>query len=217
MKEIKKIDLTGQRFGRLLVKGRGFRRRAYGWLCQCDCGTECTVVQAEMLRKKAFSCGCLRREIAEARKKHGYTGTKEYRAWQSMKNRCYGGYTDSYIKHYQERGITVCDEWMHNFSDFLSHVGPAPTKTHTIDRIDNDGNYEPGNVRWATPKEQCANKRMPRMPNSPVVLFDGKEMILPDAYRASGSKLKYSIVLGRIQTGWVIERALFEPKQKRYQ
>lgn len=92
---------------------------------------------------------------------HGLKHTPEYEAWCHMKRRCYNKNTPQY-RDYGGRGITVCDKWLHSFTAFLSDVGKKPTPSHSINRIDNDGNYEPGNVNWATPSEQASNKRKPR-------------------------------------------------------
>lgn len=97
-------------------------------------------------------------QIRSKRSHHGMRGTKEYRAWNCMKHRCYNKNDESY-KHYGGRGIIVCDRWMESFQNFFDDVGLAPSFEYTIDRINSNGNYEPGNVRWATKKEQGANTR----------------------------------------------------------
>jgi hypothetical protein len=159
------IDLVGKRFGRLVVTARslpnlnGHAR----WICRCDCGESSDVLGYHLRNGRTQSCGCLRDEAVIARcTKHqhavGYQWTAEYRAWQNMKNRCKGTQTNS-RKWYADRGITVCAEWTHSFEAFLAHLGPRPSPEHSIDRIDVNGNYEPGNVRWATPTEQARNKR----------------------------------------------------------
>lgn len=154
--------LVGCRFGRLVVVGVAPQRhRQDRWLCRCDCGGE-KIVSTSHLGATTLSCGCLRKEIA-ARKatKHGAATGKfapEYRPWLNMKTRCrYENRRD--YKNYGARGITVYEPWQRDFAAFRAYIGPRPTRQHSIERIDNDGNYEPGNVRWATTSEQNKNKR----------------------------------------------------------
>jgi hypothetical protein len=159
------IDLTGKRFGRLLVvaraeNGRGGRRR---WVCVCDCGNTTTVFGHCLRRRDATrSCGCLAREQTRVRSlKHGCFGSPEYISWVAMKARCTNPNNKAF-PDYGGRGIAVCGKWRASFIDFLAYVGPRPKGT-TLDRWpDKNGNYEPGNVRWATPKQQRGNQRPPK-------------------------------------------------------
>lgn len=162
-----KIPLVGKRFGRLVVikEYPRTRPRRFPCLCRCDCGVVCRVMGAELRIGDTKSCGCLRREVTGRRfTTHGEAGkipsnrTPEYRAWQEMKRRCYLT-TNKRYGDWGGRGIRVCDEWLNNFPAFLAHVGRRPSKTHSLDRIENDGHYEPGNVRWATLEEQRRNRR----------------------------------------------------------
>jgi len=136
---------------------RGERRKVT-WRCKCECGRE-TIVLAEKLRSgHTRSCGCLHGEkIAAGNPKHNGRHTPEYVIWQSMVKRCQNPKHISF-KYYGERGISVSPAWS-DFAQFYGDMGPRPSETHSIDRINVDGNYEPGNCRWATPKEQASNRR----------------------------------------------------------
>lgn len=162
-------DLTGQRFSELTVIARAgssiYPSRIAKWLCRCSCGKE-TVVYGTVLRNgQTRSCGHIWDEYALSgwSTKHGDNRvgrrTAEYRAWNMMKNRCYNQELPCW-KHYGGRGIKVAPEWIDDFPAFLAHVGRKPSPKHSLDRWpNNDGNYEPGNVRWATWKEQANNKK----------------------------------------------------------
>lgn len=148
-------DLTGRVFDKLTVIGRDkIIDRYWNWHCVCACGNTKSMRGSRLLGGGARSCGCLR----GGKVIHGLSGTKEYSAWLTMLDRCCNPKSKAY-KNYGGRGIMVCDEWQNDFMSFFNHVGYAPSKEHSIDRIDNDGNYEPGNVRWATALEQSLNTR----------------------------------------------------------
>lgn len=157
--------IIGKRFGRLVVLslvGRT-RHRHTTWMCRCDCGQSVTLSRTSF--KSQQSCGCLRREATSMmavryHRTHGQTKTREFVAWPSAKSRCTSP-TNKNFNNYGGRGITMCDEWLHDFPAFWAHIGPCPSGL-TLDRIDNDGHYEPGNVRWATHAQQAANRRKAR-------------------------------------------------------
>jgi hypothetical protein len=156
------VDLTGLRFGRVVVLARAGRvgvRRDARWRCRCDCGTE-TVIRADRLRDGTTrSCGCLHRPHGEAHGRGVLPGTVEYRTWEDMITRCTNPRTKGW-PHYGGRGITVCDRWRDRFAAFLADMGRRPSPAHSLDRFpNNDGNYEPGNCRWATWSEQMRNRR----------------------------------------------------------
>lgn len=156
----KLIDLTGERFGRLTVIKQTENDKPYGtkWLCKCDCGNEVIVFSNNLRRGNTRSCGCLKLENQTT---HDLWGTPIYRAWDNMRNRCYNKHYPGF-KNWGGRGIIVCDEWKENFQLFYEYVSKLEhygEPGRSLDRIDNDGNYEPGNVRWATRKEQTMNRR----------------------------------------------------------
>lgn len=151
------MNLVGQRFGRLTVLSREQRnlRGRLQWVCICDCGRKVVILEYNLRDGNSKSCGC-GREVSH--RKHGLRKAPEYRLWQNMVQRC-GNPNNPRYDDYGGRGIRVCARWRKSFAAFYADVGPRPSAKHSIDRIDNDGNYEPGNVRWATAYQQVHNRR----------------------------------------------------------
>jgi len=153
-------DLTNQRFERLLILAyHDTRGRKAFWRCLCDCGKLRFVPTQDLVAGKTKSCGCWSRDQASALNyKHGLSGSREYTIWSAMKNRCHNP-NDEFFRDYGARGIRVCEKWRSDFSAFYGDMGARPSPRHSIDRINNDGNYEPQNCRWASPLEQSSNRR----------------------------------------------------------
>ena len=213
----KAIDMKGAVCSRLTVIDRaGLVPGGAGWNCVCECG-RAIVAAGPLLRRGAVkSCGCLRSEIGAAHLRsyaakgnhpalrHGEARagleTVEWRTWHSIKRRC-DPLAARIFPEYAGRGIFICIEWANSYEAFLAAVGRRPTPSHSLDRINNDGNYEPGNVRWATRKEQANNRR-----NSLFIECNGVRQTLAEWADATG--LKNTTIRGRIRAGWPIERVL---------
>ena len=207
----KQQDLSGLRFGRLqviklgdfYVDGCGTRRRK--WICKCDCGNTCEVLSSPLKSGRTKSCGCLIHESSNST--HNLSGTRLYRIWQAMKNRCFNSKCP-YYKHYGGRGIAVCEEWKNNFEMFYEWAMANGYKEDlTIDRINNDGGYEPNNCRWATRKQQQLNRR-----NIKFLSFNGKTLTQKEWGLELGGGV--SLVENRLLSGWSLEEALSTPVRK---
>ena len=203
-------DLTGKRFGRLVVierSGSNSRRRAT-WLCRCDCGKNIVVSGSDLPRRT--SCGCARSDFLAAFNKetkttHGMRYTRLYREWRAMINRCYCS-TWKHYSNYGGRGIKVCDEWRDSFEAFRDWALVNGYQDDlSIDRVNVNGNYEPSNCRWATIKQQANNTR-----NSRFLEYNGEIKTVKEWADELG--LNYNTLYSRITTkGWSVEKALTTP------
>lgn len=206
----------GHRSNRLTVIGdAGSNRLGRSQVrVRCDCGVEKTVSQDLVAADRVASCGCWRRARAsvlnlshgEAREE-GYT--PEYRAWLGMIARCERR-SWRFFYRYGGRGIRVCERWRNSYEDFLNDVGRRPSAQHSIDRIDNDGNYEPGNVRWATRAEQARNKR-----NTARLTVGGVTRAVVEWAELSG--IRHTAIKNRIKNGWDPQQAISQPSRNRQQ
>lgn len=199
-------DLTGKRFGRLVVKHFAYMRHSTSyWNCLCDCGKQHVVCGTSLTRGSTKSCGCFHDEKAKERAtKHGYAHSKIYYVWQAMIKRCQNPKDKSYI-NYGGRGITVCAEWQ-NFMCFYKWA-----KTHgykdgkSIDRVDNNMGYSPTNCRWATRKQQNNNTR-----KTHKITYKNTTKTLTDWCKELG--LNHNTIYARIYCyKWPIEKALTTP------
>ena len=202
------IDLTGKTFGRWSVVKRA-ENSPQGqamWLCRCECGNERAMLSILLRRGISRSCGCLHRDdLVKRNTVHGGSviGNRkaEYNIWSGVIKRCTNPKCRAW-KNYGGRGITICDRWRHSFANFLADVGERPSIKHSLDRYpDQNGNYEPGNVRWATAKEQCRNKR-----NNRLITLNGETRCVAEWADVLG--LKASVISNRLHFGATPEQAL---------
>ena len=197
------IDLTDQRFGRLVVLSF-WGHDKFGrtrWLCRCDCGNAATPSSNKLRLGETRSCGCLHDEVCRLRATtHGSSKSQLYGVWSSAKGRCHNP-TDQRYARYGGRGIFMCEAWRTNFEAFARDMSPRPSGM-TLERIDNDGPYSPENCRWATMKEQGRNNSRNRR-----YTHNGETLLLSEWEERTGipaSALRYRIV----DAGWTVERAL---------
>ena len=205
-------ELTGERFGRLVVVSRnGSSKRGDAmWLCKCDCGTQKTIIRSALVSGRTKSCGCLQRDAGAERGRsmasHGMSGTRIYRIWCGMKSRTCETADARHKRDYYDRGIRICKEWEHSFESFREWAEKnGYTDSLTIDRIDNDGDYEHSNCRWISNGEQSLNRR-----SNVVVSYNGATKTV--SQWAIDAGLPYDVLRDRItRYGWTAERAITTP------
>jgi hypothetical protein len=203
---------SGQRFTRWLVlapcrteKGRLL------WTCRCDCGVLRNLPKHQLVGRVSRSCGCLQKETVRQLRRsaatHGHARaggrSAEYLCWRAMINRCENENVE-HFEHYGGRGITVCPEWRSSFPTFLADVGIRPGAKFSLGRIDNDGNYEPTNVRWETTSQQARNRRSTR-------LLTAHGITLPLVDWAARTGLGRTAISQRLRHGWSEEDAVTKP------
>jgi hypothetical protein len=211
------LDLTGRTFGRLTVLSVGEHQdNRPACFCRCECGKHVVVQRKKLVAGHTQSCGCLQRQrqkensqkMITSKTTHGLSRTKEWRAWMGIKIRT------KYVnprnhERYLGRGIRMAPEWQDDFEAFLAHIGPAPSDSHSVDRIDNDGHYEPGNVKWSTTSQQGRNKS-----DNIKIVWNGVERLLIEVTQELG--LPYQTIWYRIKrAGWTAEQAITQSIRRR--
>lgn len=204
-------DLSNRKYGRLsVVRFSHSVKYTTGsmsfWWCRCECGTERAFPMSPLKRGRATSCGCKRAEKTRSLlRTHGETGCLEYHSWQSMLARCRNTKDASYPL-YGGRGIKVCHRWL-KYENFITDMGRRPSKNHTLNRIDNNGNYTPANCNWATKKEQARNRR-----SSLLLVLGGVTKTLAEWSEMYGHNP--ISVLKRLKRGWSLRKSLRTPMRK---
>lgn len=204
---------VGDRYGMLVLAEKkmavvaGYSRQAF--VCRCDCGNTKIFSTRHLISGQMKSCGCNKSKAARDKAtKHGLSETSLYKTWLSMRGRCHRP-TEKYYSCYGGRGISVCDEWRRDFQAFAAYIGVKPTPVHSIDRIDNNGNYEPGNVKWSTKSEQARNRR-----SSTAIEFNGEVKTLTEWAESTGIH-PFTIHTRIRKMGWSVEKALTTPPRKK--
>lgn len=199
------VPMESRRFGRLVVVAReGSYRRNSTWRCRCDCGAE-VAVRADALnagKQKTCGVGCRYRRLWKFGSR---IFRSEYRAWEKMRARC-AATSGKWYRYYGARGIRVVRRWQ-SFDNFVEDMGTRPSPRHSLDRIDNDRGYGPGNCRWATPAQQARNRRV-----SVWVRHGGRRVLLADLCERLG--VRRGVVYARLRIGWSLGEAIGRPVRK---
>lgn len=206
----RRLDLVGRRFGRLLVIGMAPPQRGFShWLCECDCGNTKVVRGTSLTSNAIRSCGCLHREQAAvniriakaAQTKTGLSRHATYGTWTNMKHRCSDPSNINYPR-YGGRGIRVCERWM-DYGNFIADMGLKPPRM-TLERINNDADYQPGNCRWASKTEQANNRR-----SNHLLSLNGRSDTIANWSRKL--RIPMNVLRGRVYRGWPDHKALTVP------
>lgn len=193
----------GQQFGLWTVVELSGK---YSYLCKCDCGVTKRVRKSDLLGGKSRMCRQC--SIESTNTTHGMRNTQEYNTWVHMIQRCTNPNNKDYA-NYGGRGIEVCDLWRNSFEAFYMSIGPKPTDEHTIERINTNGNYEPGNVKWATRAEQTVNQR-----NNVNLTIDGETKTVSQWSRDARCPVNQHTIYKRLDRGWDVKKAVFAPSSK---
>lgn len=207
---MRKLDLTNQRFNKLVALEYSHKKGSkVMWKCRCDCGNITYVSVSNLRCNRVISCGCYKlEEFSKRFTKHNQRHTKLYEIWKSMKRRCFNS-KNAAFHNYGGRGITVCDDWANDFSTFyVWSMQNGYSEGLSIDRIDNNGNYEPSNCRWVDKLTQANNTRA-----NHFVSYNGQKLTV--AQLSKKTNMPYQTLLHRINKGWTIEKAITTPIKKR--
>lgn len=198
-------DITNQKFSRLTAIKRDVEKSQY-WHCVCDCGNKCLIRSDCLKNGNTKSCGCLFTEMNKLskNKRHGMTKTTEYTAWVNMRERCYNSNRPDW-GNYGGRGIKVCDRWLESFENFFNDMGKKPHPNLTIERINNNGNYEPSNCKWVTRFKQSNNQR-----SNIKITYNGKTLTTKQWSIITG--IKRQTIQYRLKVGWSVKRTLTHKK-----
>ena len=209
VRKLKKVVAPGEVFGRLTVTVTGVSGQVVE--ASCSCGDTWAGLKSNLISGATSSCGCLQREKATLKAtKHGQASqrrrTKLYMAWMAMRVRCYGSARQHQC--YRNKGVSVCPEWQASFEAFATHLGPPPSPAHSVDRIDNNKGYQPGNVKWSTPVEQNNNRG-----DTLWLTAFGETRTVSNWSRLLG--ISRAVLYYRIEGCWTSEKTLTHPAQIR--
>ncbi|MDD5199269.1 MAG: hypothetical protein PHC88_05645 [Terrimicrobiaceae bacterium] len=211
-RKIQRDQIIGKVYGRLTVLDEAKPQRIITWLrrfvVQCSCGNQSIIPLRDLRNNHTQSCGCYRVDLMRLRDvTHGMRDTPEYDVWSNMKRRCANHSTATHAAHYAGRGITVCARWLESFENFIEDMGRRPTDQHSLERLNNDGNYEKDNCAWTTMKVQCRNRR-----SNHRLTYNGETLSIAEWSERIG--FTRSTIFDRLKRGWSVEKILTTPQRK---